>query len=97
MPDFVRLQSKYRSQGLAIVGLSLDAGGAGVVRPFADEFNVNYSMLLGADDIARTYGGIVGIPTTFVIDRRGTIVKKFEGRVEYEAFEAAILPLLQSS
>ena len=97
VPDFVRLQSKYRSQGLAIVGLSMDVGGAKEVRPFADEFSVNYSVLLGSDDIARTYGGIVGIPTTFVIDRRGTIVQKFVGRVGYEAFEMAILPLLQAS
>jgi thiol-disulfide isomerase/thioredoxin len=94
VPDFVRLQSKYRDQGLAIVGLSLDQGGARDVRPFADEYDVNYTMLIAGQETADAYGGIVGIPTTFVLDRNGTIVKRFVGRASSEAFEEAIRPLL---
>src|SRR6267378_2408787 len=52
VPDFVRLQAKYRQQGLVVVGLSLDADGAKAVRPFAEEFNVNYPMLLANADAA---------------------------------------------
>jgi peroxiredoxin len=94
VPDFVRLQSKYRDQGLAIVGLSLDQGGARDVRPFVDEYDVNYTMLLAGEKTADEYGGILGVPTTFVLDRNGTIVKRFVGRVSSEAFEEAIRPLL---
>lgn len=97
VPDFVRLQAKYREQGLAIVGLSLDAGGLSDIRPFADEYSVNYAMLLANDDVAREYGGIVGIPTTFILDRRGTIVKKGVGMADYKSLEEAILPLLQAT
>ncbi len=94
IPDFVRLQSKYRAQGLVILGLSLDADGEKSVRPFADEHDVNYPMLLASPQIADLYGGVVGIPTTFVLDRQGRIVKKFIGRTEAAAFEEAIQPLL---
>ena len=94
VPDFVRLQAKYRQQGLVVVGLSLDAGGEKAVRPFAEEFNVNYTMLLANDETARRFGGIVGIPTTFVLDRQGRIVKKFMGVMPAQSFEEAILPLL---
>jgi len=94
VPDFVRLQSKYRDQGLAIVGLSLDQGGASDVRPFVDEYDVNYTMLIANQEIAESYGGILGIPTTFVLDRNGTIVKRFVGRASAEAFEEAVRPLL---
>ena len=94
VPDFVRLQAKYRQQGLVVVGLSLDAGGEKAVRPFAEEFNVNYPMLLANDETARRFGGIVGIPTTFVLDRQGRIVKKFMGVMPAQTFEEAILPLL---
>ncbi|MBI4364599.1 MAG: TlpA family protein disulfide reductase [Candidatus Latescibacteria bacterium] len=97
VPDFVRLQSKYRDRGFAIVGLSLDAGGATDVRPFVDEYNVNYTMLLANDKTAEAYGGIVGIPTTFILDRNGTIVKKVIGMTDYATVEQAILPLLQPS
>lgn len=94
VPDFVRLQSKYRDQGLEIVGLSLDHGGARDVRPFADEYDVNYTMLIASQETAENYGGILGVPTTFVLDREGTIVKRFVGRASAEAFEEAIRPLL---
>jgi len=94
IPHFVALQSKYRNQGLAIVGLSLDQGGASVVRPFAEEHNVNYMMLIANDETAMGYGGITGIPTTFVIDKDGKIVKRFLGYTDPEVFEETIRPLL---
>lgn len=94
VPDFVRLQSKYRDQGLTIVGLSLDADGARAVRPFAEEYDVNYTMLLANDETADRFGGILGIPTTFVLDRQGKVVKKFIGKMDLKTFEEAIQPLL---
>ena len=94
IPDFVRLQSKYRDQGLVVVGLSMDEEGAKIVRPFAEEFNVNYTMLIANDQTANDFGGIVGIPTTFVLDRQGRVVKKFVGQAQLKDFEDAIQPLL---
>ena len=94
IPHLVRLQSKYRDQGLQIVGLSLDAGGAKDVKPFAEEHDVNYTMLIANDETARAYGGVSMIPTTFVVDRSGVVVKRFIGYTAPEAFEEAILPLL---
>jgi peroxiredoxin len=79
VPHLVRLQSKYKSQGLEIVGVSLDAGGANDVRPFADEHDVNYRMLIGNEDVAKAYGYVTMIPTTFVLDRNGKIVQRFIG------------------
>jgi cytochrome c biogenesis protein CcmG/thiol:disulfide interchange protein DsbE len=94
IPDFVRFQAKYRDQGLAVVGLSMDAGGARDVRPFAAEHDINYTMLLGNDDVANAYGGIVGIPTTFVLGRDGKIVRKFVGYTDPKVWEVTLAPLL---
>jgi len=96
VPDFVRLQAKFRGQGLVILGLSLDENGEKLVRDFADEHNVNYPMLLANPGTARLYGGIVGIPTTFVLDRTGRIARKFIGQTEMKTFEATIQPLLST-
>ena len=97
IPHFVQLQSKYRDQGLVIVGLSLDAGGAADVAPFAEEHNINYPMLIGNDVVAKAYGGVNSIPTTFVIDRTGKIVKRFVGFTPPEVFEQTIAPLLAAT
>ena len=94
VPDFVRFQSKYRDRGLAFVGLSLDAGGARDVRPFVEDNNVNYTMLLGNDDIARAYGGVEGIPTSFLIDRKGRIVQRFQGYTDPRIWEHTLQEVL---
>jgi peroxiredoxin len=97
IPHLVNLQAKYRSQGLAIVGLSLDAGGARDVKPFAEEHDVNYTMLIANDEVAKSYGNISAIPTTFVLDRNGRIVQRFIGYTAPEVFEQTIKPLLAAS
>jgi thiol-disulfide isomerase/thioredoxin len=94
VPHLVELQDKYRDQGLAIVGLSLDAGGAGDVRPFSKEHSINYTMLIANDGTQESYGGITGIPTAFVLDRKGRIVKRFLGYTAPEVLEETIRPLL---
>jgi peroxiredoxin len=93
-PDFVRMQAKYRARGLEFVGLSLDAGGVRDVRPFADEYNVNYPMLVADDRVARAYGGIVFLPTSFVVDRQGKIVKRYEGYTDPKIWESTLESLL---
>jgi hypothetical protein len=64
------------------------------VRPFVAEHDINYTMLLGNDDVANAYGGIVGIPTTFLLGRDGKIVKKFVGYTDPRVWEATLAPLL---
>ena len=43
---------------------------------------------------AAKFGGIYGIPTTFIIDRDGMVRKKHVGYMSYENLESAVLPLL---
>ena len=94
VPDLVRLQAKYRDQGLAVVGLSLDAGGAKDVQPFVEEHDVNYTMLIGNEEITKAYGNISMIPTKFVLDRDGKVVQRFVGQTPPEVIEQTIRPLL---
>jgi cytochrome c biogenesis protein CcmG/thiol:disulfide interchange protein DsbE len=92
IPDFVELQSHYGSKGLQIIGIGLDEPEK--VKAFAMSNGMNYSILMGTDDIAVKYGGISGIPTTFIIDKRGMIVNRFEGFRSKEVFENEIKRLL---
>jgi peroxiredoxin len=94
VPDFVRLQSKYRARGLAFVGISMDAEGARAVRPFVEDNNVNYTMLLGNDDVTKAYGGIVGIPTSFLVDRKGRIVHRFDGYTDPKVWDQTLREVL---
>ncbi len=92
IPDFISLQKDYASKGLQIVGIALDKQDK--VVDFAKQNGINYPVLLGDNAITESYGGIDGIPTTFVIDKTGTIRSRFEGFRSREVFEAEIKKLL---
>jgi len=94
IPHFQELYAKYRGKGFEVIGIALDQGGAKVVKPFAEKFNIGYTILLGGAEISDAYGGIIGIPTTFVIDRKGQIIKKYVGYRDKEVFEEDIKGLL---
>ncbi len=78
IPHLNKLYSDLRGKGLEIVGISMDDR-ADVVKDFAREFRMEYSLVMGSDVLAEQFGGIFGLPTTFIIDRKGNIVKKFVG------------------
>jgi len=95
IPGFVELYEKYKSRGLVVVGLSVDDT-LEQLRPFVSQYKMNYPVLLGVgnDAIQEAYGPLWGLPTTFIIDRRGRICAKHMGLTAKEQFENAILALL---
>lgn len=94
IPGFISLQTKYQPKGLEVIGVSVDRGGTTVVNEFAKANGINYTSLMSATETEAAYGGIRGIPTTFVIDRDGNIVKKFVGDHPVEEFDKVIQQLL---
>jgi peroxiredoxin len=94
IPHFVALYRDYRGKGLEIVGVSLDQGGANAVKPFVKANGINYPVVIGNRKVTADYGGIRGIPTTFIIDRKGRIAEKFVGYRDKAVFEKAIKKLL---
>lgn len=73
IPDFIELQRDLGPKGMEIVGVSLDKHGAKVVAPFAQQQQINYTMLIDGQTISGLYGGVAAIPTTFVLDRQGRV------------------------
>jgi thiol-disulfide isomerase/thioredoxin len=73
IPDLIALQRDLGDRGLLVVGISLDEEGPTVVAPFAQNFKINYPVVLGNEAIADAYGGVFALPTTVVVDRLGRI------------------------
>jgi cytochrome c biogenesis protein CcmG, thiol:disulfide interchange protein DsbE len=89
IPHFVEFQNKYGPQGLSVVGVSMDDD-VKPVGPFYKEYKMNYPVAMGNDKLANSYGGILGLPVTFLIDRNGKIVEKFVGAVDVSTIEGKI-------
>jgi thiol-disulfide isomerase/thioredoxin len=94
IPGYADLQRKYGKDGLAIVGVSLDQAGPGVVEEFVKKFGVNYQMVMGDDAVQAAFGGMDAIPTTFLIDRNGQIRDRKVGAEPTEEYEKKIASLL---
>lgn len=93
IPHFVAMQKKYGDRGLAVIGISMDDGPAPVVR-FSRELQINYPVAMGDATLAERYGGILGLPVAFLIDRGGRIRWRHDGQTDAAVFEKEIVELL---
>ena len=87
IPGYVDLYNKYKDQGLVIIGISLDRDGWTPVRPFMQDYKINYPIVMGNGQIVQAYGNINSIPTTFTINRDGHIVDQKIGARPVEYYE----------
>jgi peroxiredoxin len=71
-----------------VIGIALDLDPQPVAK-FARRLGVSYTILLGDSDVMQKWK-IAGIPTTFVIDRSGIILKQVVGFEYTEVFEKAL-------
>ena len=94
IPHLNRLYSELRGRGLEIVGISMDTDGPELVKNFARELRVEYPIVMGNENVVEDFGGIFGLPTTFIIDRKGNIVKKYIGLPPAAALEKTIKELV---
>lgn len=99
----IGFQQKYADKGLTILGVAMDDEGKSVVAPYVQttQFDVeghsmtmNYPIVLGNDDIAAKFGGLLGFPTTIVISRDGKIQKRFIGLADEADLDKQIKALL---
>jgi cytochrome c biogenesis protein CcmG, thiol:disulfide interchange protein DsbE len=93
IPGFVELQDRYRDQGFTIIGISLDDSSEPVME-FYKQFKMNYPVAVGNDSLGALYGGIFGMPTTFLIGRDGRIYSKHVGATHVGVFEEEVKVLL---
>lgn len=99
IPDFIRMYEKYKKNGLEILGVTLSSGSFDDIRKFAEENSMNYPVLTGDEkylnELTERYGGIKGVPTTFLIDKQGIIRKVWVGSQSESAFLEEILRIGQ--
>ena len=94
LPAFTALQEKYGKEGLVVIGIALDELGAQSVKPFVRQHGINFTVLAGDTSVQLAFGGLDGLPTTFIFDRDGKLVSKHSSYQEPSIFEKEVAPLL---
>jgi hypothetical protein len=95
MPGYQKLLERYGSRGFAVIGLKFDTM-ADTEDPvqFAKKIGVHYPLAVAPDELKQKFGGIEGLPTTLLYDRKGILRKKVIGFEYTDAFESDLVPLL---
>jgi cytochrome c biogenesis protein CcmG/thiol:disulfide interchange protein DsbE len=95
IPQFIALQEKYHARGFQAVGISMDDP-EGALRDFCREYKVNYPIVMGNQKTAEAFGGVLGLPTTFLIGRDGRIHAKQAGATDFPKLERDVAALVES-
>ena len=88
MPSMERLYAKYKPQGLEIVAISLDQGNEDDVREFVAKYKLTFPIVLDPEHKAKALYKVRGLPTTYLVDRKGLVAGYGAGPREWDS-EAA--------
>ena len=105
-PWIVQLRDQYANQGFEVLGIDSegddlpDTDKAGLARQktavaeFVQQEHMPYPVLLGGDGLEKPYGGLEAMPTSFYVDRNGTVVAAQMGISSKDDMEAKIRKIL---
>jgi peroxiredoxin len=95
IPWFIEFEKKYKDQGFAVLGVSMDDDGWKSVRPYIASHKINYRIMIGSEVVSQQFGEIEALPTSFVLDREGRIASNHVGLVDKVDYQNEIVKLLQ--
>lgn len=80
IPDLKALHSDLNEEGLTVIGIALDRKGREVVKPYVQNQDINYPIVVDAEGVSEAeLGPIHGLPTTLVVNAEGQITKRVIG------------------
>jgi thiol-disulfide isomerase/thioredoxin len=94
IPSLIDLQSSLKSQGFSVIAFSIEKKNQTGLKNLVDKFGINYPVLLADPSVLKNFEGVTGIPVSFLVNRRGEIVKRFLGSVSHDNLEEEVKKLL---
>ena len=89
-------QQTLGPQGLQVLGASMDDSAA-EVRSWMRSHPIPYPIVMSDRQLSLSYGGVLGLPISFLIDRRGRLRHRVEGPLSAADRDRLLLPLLRES
>lgn len=95
MPTFIEWQKQYGSEKFQVIGISMDDAAPEVIATVS-KLKPNYPILLGDEHLGTAYGGVLGLPITFLIDSAGKIHARYGGAHDLALIKRDVENLLKS-
>lgn len=81
VPDLVALYDSRKNKDMMLLGVVFDYKDTKEVADYVDDMLMSYPIVLGDDDVVKQIGGAEVMPTTFIYNPRGVLVKTKRGLV----------------
>lgn len=94
VPRFAEWQKELGGEGFQALGISMDDSAA-PVRTAYEKYKMNYPVVMGDAKLGELYGGVFGLPVTFLIDRKGTVRFRHQGAVHLDTLHHEVEELLR--
>ncbi len=78
-PELVGLHEEWSGRPFQVIGISMDTYADQEVVDFVDNFEVTYPVFIDTMGVADSFGGAFALPTTYLVDGTGTIVRRYIG------------------
>ena len=95
IPDLIKIQDQFSPKGFSVIGLSVDQGGPSAVASLVKKKEINYPVLMADAETMQNFGGVYGIPVSFLVNKAGNVVKKYTGYVPSTVLIKDITHLVQ--
>ena len=66
------------------------------VRTLNRKLHINYPVMMGDERLGELYGGILGLPVIYLIDRKGIVRARFQGETDLRKIEEQLKVLLSA-
>jgi len=84
MPELIQTHQKYQSQGYETIAVAMVYDPPNYVIAYSEKNQLPFKVVLDTrGEIANTFGPVQVTPTTFLISKRGDIVKHFIGEPDF--------------
>jgi peroxiredoxin len=87
MPFLESLYRRFRSEGFAVLAVSIDKGSDKAVKSFVDEYQLSFPVLLDTDEQVERLYPAFSVPVTYVIDKAGLVVARVDGAKNWSSQE----------
>ena len=99
-PWLIELRNQYAAQGFEVLGISADdldlddaqklSEEKKEIARFVEQMHIPYPVLIDGDSLSTPYDGLDALPTSYFVDRKGTVVAAQMGLTSKEEIEASI-------
>jgi peroxiredoxin len=95
MPELVATHQKFHARGFETLAVAMSYDPPAYVARFAESRQLPFGVVIdNTGAIAQSFGNVSITPTTFLIDKRGAIVRRFVGEPDFADLHALVEKLL---